>query len=156
MCWSGHRDMRDAWDMQRQTRSSRRPEPDVRVSDAERQATIDALSRHTGEGRLTLDDFETRLDEAWQAKTRADLRHVLRELPADPAPAPRRRATLPIRAMALWMMIAVVATIAWGAGVLWWLVPLAWFRFAGVGRRHRRERWRELRRSDRDDELTLA
>ena len=44
MCWSSHQDLRDAWVAERALRS------DVRVSDADRQATIDLLSRHTGEG----------------------------------------------------------------------------------------------------------
>ena len=58
MCWSSHRAIRDSWVVER------RPRADVRASDADRQATIDQLSRHTGDGRLTLEDFEARVDEA--------------------------------------------------------------------------------------------
>jgi hypothetical protein len=150
MCWSSHRDYRDSWAVERQ------PRADVRASDSDRQTTIDQLSRHTADGRLTLEDFEERVDEAWQARTHGDLRHVLRELPTD-RPAIRR--TYPrgmIRAALLWAVILVAATVLIGPGALWWLVPLAFFRFRGFGHHHhraRRDRWHEL---PRGDDLTLV
>jgi hypothetical protein len=54
----------------------------LRVSDAERQAVVDALSRHTGEGRLRLDEFEERSSLALAATTRGDLKGLLADLPA--------------------------------------------------------------------------
>lgn len=53
----------------------------TRVSDAERQEVIDELQTHVGEGRLDLDELESRLEDALQARTVTELRHVLRELP---------------------------------------------------------------------------
>lgn len=153
MCWSSHRDVGDSWSVERQTRTE--PRADVRASDGDRQATIDQLSRHTGEGRLTLEDFEARVDEAWQAKTHGDLQHVLRELPAERAPLRRRYSEGMIRAAALWIVILVAATIAIGPGALWWLVPLAFFRFGGFGhQRHHSDNSRELPRGS--DDLTLV
>jgi hypothetical protein len=54
---------------------------DVRVSNAEREEVIERLHRHAAEGRLTLDEFEERVDEVYAAKTGAQLRATLRELP---------------------------------------------------------------------------
>ena len=149
MCWSSHRDFRDSWVADRQ------PRTDVRASDADRQATIDQLSRHTADGRLTLEDFETRVDEAWRAKTHGDLRHVLRELPVARPPIRRRYSAGIIRAAALWAVILVVAAIAIGPGALWWLVPLAFFRFGGF-RHHHRSRDDDTPALPRGDNLTLV
>ena len=59
---------------------------DVRVSDRERDAVVDVLREQAGIGRLTLGEFEERLDEVYSAKTRRDLREALRELPVEPLP----------------------------------------------------------------------
>jgi hypothetical protein len=56
----------------------------MRASDAERRAIVDALSRHTSEGRLQLDEFEDRSSRAFAAVTRGDLRGLLADLPALP------------------------------------------------------------------------
>jgi class 3 adenylate cyclase len=56
---------------------------DVRIGDRERQAVIDALSRHTGEGRLTLDEFADRAGRVYAARTQRDLDDVLAGLPAE-------------------------------------------------------------------------
>jgi hypothetical protein len=60
------------------------PGDHLRVSDAERQQVVDALQRHTGEGRLSIDEFEDRSTLAFAARTRADLGGVLADLPALP------------------------------------------------------------------------
>lgn len=58
------------------------------ISDTEREAVVRELTRHCGDGRLTLDELEERVGEAWTATTRAELRHALRELPSfRPQPA---------------------------------------------------------------------
>jgi hypothetical protein len=57
---------------------------DVRVSDRERDDVVDVLREQAGIGRLTLGEFEERLDEVYSAKTRRDLRQALRELPVEP------------------------------------------------------------------------
>jgi hypothetical protein len=63
----------------------------VRIGDAERQRVVDMLGRHTGEGRLTLDEFSERAGQVYAAQTRADLEAVLADLPGDlgPPSAPR-------------------------------------------------------------------
>jgi uncharacterized membrane protein len=47
----------------------------------EREQVIRDLTRHCGDGRLTLDELEDRIREAYAATTPDDLRHVLRDLP---------------------------------------------------------------------------
>jgi hypothetical protein len=54
----------------------------LRVSDAERQSVVDALSLHTGDGRLAIDEFEERSERAFAARTRDDLRGLLDDLPS--------------------------------------------------------------------------
>jgi hypothetical protein len=54
----------------------------TRVSDAEREATASELREHYAAGRLTLDELNERLNEAFAAKTRGDLTAVVRDLPS--------------------------------------------------------------------------
>src|SRR5690349_20630956 len=69
----------------------------VRVGDADREAVAAQLREHYADGRLTLDELNERLDQAFAAKTRADLNTVLRDLPHAPWPTAGgpQRATQP-------------------------------------------------------------
>jgi hypothetical protein len=71
------------------------PPPGVRASDAERDATIERLSAASGDGRLTLDEFSQRMDQASSAVTRAELDRLVADLPADEGGAPAAVATRP-------------------------------------------------------------
>jgi hypothetical protein len=62
------------------------PGTSLRVSDADRAAVADRLSRHYGDGRLDKAEFDLRLDRAMRATTRADLIGLLSDLPAEPQP----------------------------------------------------------------------
>src|ERR1700676_887267 len=53
----------------------------VRVGDADREATAAQLREHYADGRLTLDELNERLDQTFAAKTKADLNTVMRDLP---------------------------------------------------------------------------
>jgi hypothetical protein len=67
------------------------PAAGIRASDAEREATVTRLSEAAGEGRLTLEELGVRVGAAYSAVTRAELEHVLVDLPAaapSPATAP--------------------------------------------------------------------
>ena len=55
----------------------------MRIGDDDRQRVIDALSRHTGQGRLTLDEFAELAGRVYAARTRRDLDEVLAGLPDD-------------------------------------------------------------------------
>jgi hypothetical protein len=62
------------------------------VSDREREYTVNLLRGHWLSGRLTAEEFEQRVDEAWRARFAGDLWQALRALPA-PAPARTAAAT---------------------------------------------------------------
>jgi hypothetical protein len=56
--------------------------PGLRVGDAERESTAALLRRHATDGRLTLDELDERLQQAYAARTAADLNVLLEDLPA--------------------------------------------------------------------------
>jgi len=58
----------------------------VRVSDAERTEVADRLAAHFGEGRLNQAEFDERVAQAMNAKTRGDLSGLFDDLP-EPGPA---------------------------------------------------------------------
>jgi hypothetical protein len=53
----------------------------IRVSDADRERTIERLREHFAEGRLTSDELDERVTAALSAKNFGDLRAVMTELP---------------------------------------------------------------------------
>ena len=136
MCWSSHDRGHEVrgWSEQRWPAGAQ--QPDFRVSDAERNEVVDELKRHTADGRLTLEEFEGRLDETMRAKTTGELRAVLRELPplhtGATIPAGRGRLRVPF------VFVGVFLLLAWGHPVFWLVVPLVFFCFRGFHRGHRR------------------
>ena len=65
-------------------------EPEVRLSDAERDAAAARLRESCAVGRLTLEEFSGRADAVYAARTRAELEPVVADLPAVPAPSRKR------------------------------------------------------------------
>jgi hypothetical protein len=62
---------------------------DLRVGDAEREAVAAELREHYAQGRLSLEDFQRRLDASLTARTRNDLDKLISDLPhAMPAGRP--------------------------------------------------------------------
>jgi hypothetical protein len=59
----------------------------MRVSDAERDATLKILGDHAAVGRLSLDELEERAGQALTVQTRGELTALTRDLPKDTAPA---------------------------------------------------------------------
>jgi hypothetical protein len=55
---------------------------EIRASDEDRQRVVAALEQHTGAGRLTLDEFASRVDVAVGARTLSELAAVTSDLPA--------------------------------------------------------------------------
>jgi Domain of unknown function (DUF1707)/Cell wall-active antibiotics response 4TMS YvqF len=80
------------------------PDDSLRVSDAERDATLRVLGDHAAVGRLTLDELEERSSQALVAKTRGELATLTSDLPQEasqesgssPAPVRTRK---PVRWM---------------------------------------------------------
>jgi len=58
----------------------------IRVGDAEREAVAAQLRDHYADGRLTLDELNERIDQAFAARTRADLAGLTRDLPMSARP----------------------------------------------------------------------
>jgi DUF1707 SHOCT-like domain/Cell wall-active antibiotics response LiaF, C-terminal len=57
-------------------------QPAVRASDAEREQTVARLRDATAEGRLTLDEFSQRIEDAYAARTHDTLAALTADLPA--------------------------------------------------------------------------
>jgi len=72
------------------------PEPrNLRASDADRESVANVLREAAGDGRLTMDELDQRLDAVYAAKTYAELEPITHDLPdagAANAPAPSRAA----------------------------------------------------------------
>jgi hypothetical protein len=66
-----------------------RLDPNIRVGDADREATAERLRHHHAEGRIDIDEFQTRLDSCYQATTAGQLRELVADLPPDPQRPPR-------------------------------------------------------------------
>jgi hypothetical protein len=55
--------------------------PDLRIGDADREAAAASLREHYAQGRLTLEEFNQRLDAAFRATTQSQLNMLTRDLP---------------------------------------------------------------------------
>jgi hypothetical protein len=162
-------DRRERWGMWADEPAERDPapppprDPDLRVSQAERDEVAAALARHFADGRLTVEEYEERVEAALSATTGHDLDPVLVDLPADPPAAtvspartPSRRpsarsasgAAWPEITPGAWRLIAVAAVvvlaIATGPWALWLLWPaLVLTGSCGRRRHHSAARRRE-------------
>jgi hypothetical protein len=58
----------------------------TRASDSEREAVVARLRHAAGEGRLTVEELDERIDAAYAAKTRAELEPLTADLPDSPMP----------------------------------------------------------------------
>ena len=69
---------------------------DLRIGDAEREAAAASLREHYAQGRLTLEEFNERLDAVFKATTQSQLNVITRDLPHAAAPsAPLPVTTIP-------------------------------------------------------------
>jgi Domain of unknown function (DUF1707) len=89
--------------------------PDLLVSDRDRARVGDELRAHYEAGRLTLEEFQQRLDELHAARTETQLAEVLRQLPTKrPSVSPRDTRW---RSLALqYALVNVVAILIWVFG----------------------------------------
>jgi hypothetical protein len=71
-----------------------RPQPDdLRASDSDRDRTAEVLRDAAGEGRLSLEELEDRLEQTYSAKTYAELARVTADLPVEQGPSLGGRST---------------------------------------------------------------
>lgn len=153
MCHISHRRYRDdvwsrgGWTWIEGAGEPARRDPDLRVSQAERDEVVAVLAGHFADGRLTVEEYEERVEAALAARTGRDLEPLLADLPAaDPpsraararsrrAPEARRPPVIPARLLAV--AAVVVLAIATGPWALWLLWPaLVLTGGCGFGRRH--------------------
>jgi hypothetical protein len=108
------------------------------VSDREREYTVGLLRGHWLSGRLTADEFEQRVGEAWRARFAADLWQALRWLPVDAPPVPRVPPRSPSGIASLVLAIAALCLLFMSFGLLFFLtLPMAVTAWA-LGRGARR------------------
>ena len=125
---------------------------EIRVADADRERVAEQLRAAAGDGRLTPDELEDRLDAAFGARTQSQLDPLVADLPA-PARTGRPARGLRLRAeQQAFLATAVLLVGIWalsGMGYFWPAWPiLGWgvFAFApgksfgcrAAGRRRRR------------------
>lgn len=105
------------------------PDPQLRVSDAEREAVATRLREAATDGRLTLDEADERQAQAYAARTRDDLAMLTTDLPMpERASVQGDRGTLTTAAKRrLAVHAAVVAVIAIGLLARWAFGAAPWF-----------------------------
>jgi len=105
--------------------------PNLRASDADREAAADRLRQHHTDGRLDQDEFQERLERCFAAKTVGELAELTRDLP-DPAQQRTGRRSgfgllgslrmIPI--IPIILAIVAIHLIFGVVGGLWILIPL--------------------------------
>lgn len=94
--------------------------PEMRAGDADRERVAQVLRDAAGEGRLTLDELDERLDAVYAAKTYAELEPITRDLPSP------GRAAAPPATGADWRPVQGAPSWRSGIGIM------SGFRRAGV------------------------
>ena len=102
----------------------------MRVTDKERDACAEELSRQFGLGTLDQETFDKRLDTAMHATRRGELDLMLADLPA-PTPLPRRRA--PWTGGALSALVPGLGSAVNGFWQRALVIFVAWFAIILVG-----------------------
>jgi hypothetical protein len=90
---------------------------DIRASDEDRQRVVAALERHTGAGRLSLDEFAERVQVACDARTLDELAAIVNDLPTDTTTADVRTETGPSRELLLVFAVAIATLILLGVAL---------------------------------------
>lgn len=104
-----------------------RRDPDVRVSQAERDQVAAVLGQHYADGRLSVAEYEERVSTALEARTGRDLDDLLGDLPAlPPTEAPRPAFQWRLVAPYLPRVLAVTAVVVLAMGSGMWLLWLLW------------------------------
>jgi uncharacterized protein DUF1707 len=115
---------------------------DLRLSDAERDEAIEALSEHVRTGRLDIDEFGARSAKATTAKTRSELGPLFTDLPqphpsvlrapAEPAkPQPARRLRPGLVPLAAIVAVVLFFTVTHGLWLVFLLPVAVAFLFSG-------------------------
>ncbi len=89
--------------------------PTERVSNAERDAVVEQLRLNCAEGRLDMDEFGERTEQALVARTGAELTAVLRDLPLIEKPEVRaaRRASMRRAILVPYVVVNTFLVLVW-------------------------------------------
>ncbi|WP_433663039.1 DUF1707 domain-containing protein [Nocardia sp. CA-128927] len=97
----------------------------VRASDADREKIVEQLRLAMNEGRLTLHEYDDRLQQVYSAKTYGELTPVLADLPAQRgsrAPVAKRVPQWVVIMWTPWVFVNMLCLLIWvatGAGYFW-------------------------------------
>lgn len=97
----------------------------VRASDADREKVVDQLRLAMNEGRLSLHEFDERLQRVYAAKTYGELTPLLSDLPAQRNSRPPQAKGIPQWVTIMWIpwvfvnALCVAIYLATGAGYFW-------------------------------------
>ncbi|WP_063049258.1 DUF1707 domain-containing protein [Nocardia arthritidis] len=97
----------------------------VRASDADREKIVDRLRQAMNEGRLSLPEFDERLQQVYAAKTYGELTPLLSDLPAQRESQHARAPGVPQWITIMWTpwvfvnVLCVAIYLATGAGYFW-------------------------------------
>jgi hypothetical protein len=97
----------------------------VRASDADREKIVGQLRHAMNEGRLTLPEFDERLQQVYAAKTYGELTPLLSDLPAQRESRSARGTGIPQWIIIMWTpwvfvnALCVAIYLATGAGYFW-------------------------------------
>lgn len=100
----------------------------IRVGDADREVVFRRLSRAVTDGRLTLTEYDTRLQQLYQAETCGQLAGIVADLPrSDGRDEPRRqrKQPIPVWVVIMWMpwvavnLLCLAIWLATGTGYFW-------------------------------------
>ena len=87
---------------------------DTLVADSDRETAAKDLREHYDSGRLTLDEFESRLAEVHAARTRGDLEQAQRQLPKSEPPASLRVRDRRWSSLALqYVLVNLICILVW-------------------------------------------
>jgi hypothetical protein len=122
-----------------------RRDPDIRASDADREATADQLRRHHTDGRIDSEEFQERIDRCYEAKTLGELDELVGDLPRETTERIGRRRywrLWPVAFVPLLLAIVAISALAgWhhhGGFGLFWLIPVFFLIRMCIWRRFRR------------------
>jgi hypothetical protein len=87
-------------------------EPRMRAGDVDRNAVVETLGKHLGEGRLTVGEFDERTTQAHAAVYLDQLPPLLADLPGDPKPVPRRTGR-PARVPSVAVVVLLALVLSW-------------------------------------------
>jgi hypothetical protein len=106
--------------------------PEMRASDGDRDRVASALREHVAEGRLSVDEFNERLEQVYQSRTYGELTKITSDLPEidlHKLPAMATTSSRPVRAgrgraialKANWAAWATASAVNW---VVWLIVSI--------------------------------